>query len=91
MRTKVHLKLTRTPSKRAMAQVLSASKENTAEPDGEVEILPDETDKKALIIKFDSPKGSQDYLAGKIMKSYHYVDTYNDISISFETKRNKID
>ncbi len=88
MRTKVHLKLTRTPSKRAMAQVLSASKENT---DGEVEILPDETDKKALIIKFDSPKESQDYLAGKIMKSYHYVDTYNDISVSFETKRNKID
>lgn len=91
MKTKVELRLDQKVNAKIIKQVLRLSKVNTSESNEDVEILKDELDDKILIIKFESQTGKQSDLAYEILKSYsHFLDSYNDISIYFETKRKKL-
>lgn len=88
MNTRVQLWLDQVPNAKIIEEVRTLSSYNTADDNEEIEIIQDESDKKVLIIRFDSPKGKQDYLAGKIMKRYsQYLETYSDIAVSFDAKK----
>jgi len=58
----------------------------------EIKIRKDEIDDSLLIIKFNSYSGKSGELAEQIMKSYSlYLDKYSDITVAFETRRNRLD
>jgi len=90
METRVEIRLTEKVTSSIKKEIVSLSKCNTPTPKV-IRVEKDKIDNHLVIVRFNSYPGKQRDIVGPIMKSYTlYLESIDDISVAFKTKRNDL-